>query len=64
MHTNLENQTEQNMDILPLTKLKKPRSEKQIETDKKFGQRLRDKKLLKATTKTTYTTRSGRATRR
>ena len=28
-------------------KLKKPRSEKQLENDKKLGQRLRDKKLLK-----------------
>ena len=61
MHTNLEqiiakdslnrentNETiEQNVDIIPLTKLKKPRSEKQLENDKKLGQRLRDKKLLK-----------------
>ena len=38
---------EQNVDIIPLTKLKKPRSEKQLENDKKLGQRLRDKKLLK-----------------
>ena len=61
MHTNLEqiiakdslnrentNETiEQNVDIIPLTKLKKPRSEKQLKNDKKLGQRLRDKKLLK-----------------
>ena len=38
---------EQNVDIIPLTKLKKPRNEKQLENDKKLGQRLRDKKLLK-----------------
>ena len=46
----MENQTEvieQNVDIIPLTKMKKPRSEKQLENDRKLGQRLRDTKLLK-----------------
>ena len=47
----MENQLEVNLneDILscPAVKPKKPRSEKQLENDKKLGQRLREKNLLK-----------------